>query len=523
MKEAIQYLKNYHNFSVTENGAVGKRTTLHALLDLNFKVSSLRGYTEEEIIKEFVKAYYEDPVYAVKWLFFLRDILEGLGERRTFRVCMKYLAQSHKDVAMAVLELIPEYGRYDDLLVFLDTGLCRYACRWMRQQLDADLQAMEQEKPVSLLAKWLPSANTSSKMMRSYAHRIIRQFRMTEKEYRRILSKLRAYSNVVEVKLSANRWNEVTYDTVPAKANLKYDTAFYRHDRTRRSEYLRNVILGDEKLNAKGLMPYEIVHRLIDKTYFCRAAKDDILAELLWEKLCRDGFKNDWGFEDCIVVADGSGSMFSAVSRDSSVTAIEVCNSLAIYFADQLRGLFHNKAITFSETPQFIDLNQGRNLKEKMEIMFAHDEVSNTNIEAVFHMLLDMAKSNQVPAEELPKQVLVISDMEFDEATGHAACCGRKNGDRELFSQDLFESIAEEFERSGYPMPRLIFWNVCGRTDTIPMIKNEQGICLLSGFSVNAMKIAADREKKDPYESLIAILDSARYEKVGEAIREIVA
>lgn len=520
---AINYMKKYQNRAVTENGAVGYRTTLQPLVDLNFKVSSLRNRDEEFIVKEFIKAYYESPKYAVKWLFFLRDILEGMGERRTFRICMKYLAESHAEIAKAVMVLIPQYGRYDDLLVFLDTDLCDDASNFMKKQLEMDLIAMKEEKPISLLAKWLPGINTSSKETRRCARLLADKFKMSEREYRKTLSALRAYGNVVEVKMSAAKWEEIEYETVPAKANLKYDAAFVKHDMKRREEYLFKAFMDDAKLNGKGIMPYEVVHRFMKGNYYNGSSlKDDVLAELMWKNIVEQGFQNEWGFDDCIVVADGSGSMYMNASGSTSVTAIEICNSLAIYFAEQLKGIFHNKAIIFSARPQFINLEKGKSLKEKLEIMLSHNECANTNIEAVFDMLLNMAISDEVLPEELPKQVLIISDMEFDSASSPAVW---ENGNEnwKKFTPTLFETIEERYKRAGDKVPGLIFWNVCGRTDTIPQVNNEEGICLLSGFSQNAMKIAADREKKDPYERLIQVLDRPRYDAVEKAIAKLTA
>lgn len=517
---AVQFARNYNNLSVTENGAYGYRTTTRALLDLNFKVSSLRNRDFEYIVNEFIKAYHESPDYAVKWLFFLRDISEGMGERRTFRICLRYLAISQPKIVKAVLRYIPEYGRFDDVLVLLETPLAGDAAAMYKAQLDRDLAAMKNGQPVSLLAKWLPSINTSSEKTRKYANKLCRFFKMTPKEYRKTLAALRSYGNVTETKMSASAWSEVDYEKVPAKANLRYDHAFAKHDLERRTAFLEKVFLGDEKLNANGLMPYEIVHRLTGGKGYGNALKDDLLSELMWKKIVNEGFKNDWGIEDAIVVADGSGSMFSQVSQSGSLLAIEVCNSLAIYFASQLKGVFGNKAITFSGHPQFIDLGDNTSLKDKLEIMLAHDECANTNIEAVFDLILNMALCQSVPHEELPKQVLVISDMEFDSATVS-----------DYWSKEhwkpanaaLFTTIEQKYKAHGYCMPRLIFWNVCGRTDTIPKVENEEGLCLLSGFSQNAMKIAADRTKKDPYEALISVLDSPRYQVIGEAIKEYVA
>ena len=506
--EAIKFLKNYGNYSVTENGAIGYRTTGHALLDLNFKVSSLRNYTEVEIVKEFIKAYYEERKYTVKWLFFLRDILQGLGERRSFRICRTYLAQIQPEMVVALLPLIPEYGRYDDVLCLLNTKICEDVCKWIKTQLDADTIAMQEGKPISLLAKWLPSVNTSARQTRDFAKILIHQFGMTQKEYRQRLSALRSYGNVIEVKMSASQWDTIDYEKVPAKANLKYEYAFERHDFDRRIQYLKEIWSKDGKININGIMPYEIVHKMTEGG-FKGNPTNELLAEIMWKKLLENGFQNDWGFENCIVVADGSGSMFTEVSNRISVQAIEVCNSLAIYFAEQLSGIFHNKAITFSARPQFIDLAKGANLREKLDIMLAHGEIANTNIEAVFMMLLEMAKSHHVPKEQLPNQVLVISDMEFDMATRPRGF-GIQRETFTPFNQTLFDTIEKLYTEEGYQMPRLIFWNVCGRTNTIPKVDNEKGICLLSGFSQNAMKIAEHPEIKDPYESLLKILDDKR-------------
>lgn len=521
-RPVISYIRKYTNRSVTENGAIGYRSTQHPLVDLNFMVSSLRNRNVEFIVEEFLKAYYVSRKYAIKWLFFLRDVQEGLGERRTFRICMQYLAKSQPEVARAVMSLIPEYGRYDDLLVFLDTDLCDEVCRLMKEQLDKDVLAMQEGKSISLLAKWLPSVNTSSAVSRKRAGLLAEKFGMSEREYRKTLSALRGYSNVVEVKMSASKWEEIDYEAVPAKANLKYENAFVKHDEERRSEYLCKVWLGESKLNGKGIMPYEVVHRLIRQSgFWSYGLKDDTLAELMWKELQNQGFKNDWGFEDCIVVADGSGSMFTRASGSANVLAIEICNSLAIYFAEQLKGVFHNKAITFSGSPRFIDLEPGKNLKEKLEIMFAHTEVSNTNIEAVFDMLLELAVCQEVPAEELPKQILIISDMEFDEASRPCGWYGPRT-DWNAFTPALFDIISKRFEEAGYQMPRLIFWNVCGRTNTIPMVDETKDICLLSGFSQNAMKVAANRGVKNQFQNLTRVLDAPRYDKVEQAIAHLV-
>ncbi len=507
------------NISMTENGALGYATTTHPLLDMNFKVSSFRDRNEQEITEEFIKSFYSDRKYSIKWLFFLRDILEGLGERRTFRVCLRYLAISQPQIARAVLSLVPEYGRFDDLLILLDTPLRKEVSAMLKEQWNKDLNKMREGKAISLLAKWLPSINTSSQETCRLAQMLAKDFGMSPRIYRKILSELRSYLDVLETKITDKKWSEVDYEKVPTKASLKYEKAFERHDAKRREQYLEDVMLGKVKMNAKGLVPHEIVHKIMDGNYAYGALEDNKLCELMWKCMLEQGFENEWGLDDCIVVADGSGSMYAHVSGNNSLRAIEVCNALAIYFAQQLKGFYHDKAITFSQTPQFIDLSRGNTLKEKLEIMFAHDEVANTNIEAVFDLLLRVARVHKIPAELLPKQILIISDMEFDMARGgRSYSMDFEENQRE--DERLFQRIEMKYHRAGYQMPRLIFWNVCGRTDTIPMVSGENGVCLLSGFSQNAMKVASQKEI-DPYESLLKTLDAPRYDKVEEALARV--
>lgn len=500
------FLMKFDNYSVTENGALGYEYALEPLVDFNFKVASLRNAVPRDIVKAFVKAFYADREYAIKYLFFLRDIRGGLGERRIFRTCLKFLIDSHPDIALSVMKLIPEYGRYDDLLEYVDSPLCAEACYYIKNQLHKDVEAMEEGKNVSLLAKWLPSNNTSSFETRRLARIITNNLKMSPEQYRRVLKKLRKYLEVTETKISRGNWNQVDYEKVPAKAGLKYDQAFAKNDGTRRKEYFKKVLDGETKLKVAGLMPYEIVHRIFGDV-FVIGCKDDMLAELSWEKMIKDGYENQWGLKDCIVVADTSGSMM-ARATGSQISAMEVCYSLAIYFSQMLEGPFKDKVITFSERPRYIDLSKGVKLKEKLEIMKAYSEVANTNIEAVFDLILKTAIDNRCRQEDLPKQVLIVSDMEFDMA----------RGDRTAL-EPLFKTIERKFAKAGYKIPRLIFWNLCSRTETVPMVDNEEGLCLLSGFSQNAMKVAADETKKDPYEALKQVLDSSRYEPVKKALQ----
>ena len=246
----------------TENGAIGYRTSGKQLLDANFAVSSMRDWGNERIRQMFTKVYYENPLLAVKWLFYLRDVRgEGMGERHTFRVCMNWLLKNHYEYAKNVVLLIPEYGRFDDWFCLIDTQAGEEIIRAMKMQLMRDLEAVETGGQVSLLAKWLPSCHTSSAETRKLARDIYQAFGFSEEEYRKILSKLRAYLNVVEVKMSANRWDDIDYSKVTSRANLIYGRAFLKNDEMRRRDFLNKLVRGEEKIHADTLFPSDIVSK----------------------------------------------------------------------------------------------------------------------------------------------------------------------------------------------------------------------------------------------------------------------
>ena len=496
-----EMLENF-NESVTENGAVGYRTTGKALLDINFAVASLRSANEGEIVRRFQAAFLENKVLAMKWLFFARDVRGGLGERRLFRTAMKYIAKYEPEMARKVVGLIPEYGRYDDLWSLLDDNELRtYVVEFVSQQLTEDVANSRNRKPISLLGKWMPSANASSATTKRYAKILRNALEMKESEYRRTLSALRRYTDVVEVKMSAKMWGEIDYEAVPSRANLIYNGAFLRNDEERRRAFLASLEKGEARINASTLFPYDIVHQYCSGGYGRSPKSYDATIEALWKNL-PDLVQ---GCGNTIVVADGSGSMMSRVGS-SGVTALEVANSLAIYFAERSSGEFKNKYITFSSRPQLVDFSRGQSLRDKISIALGHSEISNTNIEAVFDLILNTAIRNNMRQEDIPANILIISDMEFDCAT-----TGR-------IGANLFKTIEAKYRGYGYKLPRLVFWNVNSRTNTIPVRENDMGVALVSGFSVNICKMVMSG-KTDPFECLLETLNTPRYQPVEDALK----
>ena len=364
----------------------------------------------------------------------------------------------------------------------------------------------------SLIFKWLKSENTSSPESRELATKTRKAFGMTSRDYRRALTDGRKYIDIVERKMSSNNWQAIDYETVPSKANLIYNKAFLRHDEDRRSAYLNALTKGEAKINASVAYPHEIAHKYTSSRgwYGLRVSSQvDPAIEAMWKALPNLVKDNS----STIVVADGSGSMTSQIGG-TNISALEVANALAIYFAERCTGEFKNTYITFSEKPQVVHLD-GDSLLENLRIAFKHNEVANTNIEATFDLLLNTAIRNHMKQEDIPSNVLVLSDMQFDAMS----CCNRTY--RGGCNKALFDAMSERWERAGYHMPKLIFWNLMSRSSnsTIPMVENDAGVILVSGFSVNILKTVMSN-KTDPYEALLETLDAPRYDAIEKIVNK---
>lgn len=509
MKETLD---EEYNVSVTENGAVGYRTTGKEILDFNFKIASYRSKSEKEIINDFEKIFLDNKVLAMQFLFFIRDREEGLGERRLFRVILKHLANEEPEMIKKVIPLIAEYGRYDDLLELFDTKVEDSALATITCQLAEDLINEKENKPISLLAKWLPSINSASEKTRKKAFKILdkigdkSQRRETMREYRKTLSRLRKYIDVTERKMCANNWGEIKYENVPSRANLNYNNAFLKHDEERRREFLEKVNKGEAKINSSKVFPHDIIHKYMKGGSYRDEikAKDETL-EAMWKALPKKEIENT------LVVADGSGSMTLTVGN-TKITALDVANALAIYFAENNVGEFNNQYITFSENPQLVSFKGLTTLRDKIKKALCYGEVADTNIEKVFNLILDTAVKNNLSQEEIPKNILIISDMEFNS-------CVHDNSSRYSVNEKLFNVIGKRYENNGYKLPKLVFWNVNSRTGTIPVKENDLGVALVSGFSTNIAEMVMSCEL-DPLEVLLKKLNTPRYLAIKEVLEK---
>lgn len=455
----LNFLKKESNFTYTENGGTAYRSTESYCLDMFFKAGAMRNSTLEEIAGVVTRAYAEDPHKTMKIIFFARDARGGLGERRFFRIAIAALVKTAPEAVKKNIRLFAEYGRFDDLCVLLGTSLEKEAVEMIDTQLRSDKAAMAVGGKVSLLAKWLPSVNTSSKKTRNMGRRLAVLLGMSEPEYRRTLSALRRYTDIIENRLRERDYT-FDYEIQPSCAMFKYRCAFIRNDNERYTAYLNKVHSGESKLHADRLFPYDIV----------RAASEGNIS--LEEKMSLDAAWRSMPdltaakHENAIAVIDGSGSM----TWGMGIRPIDAALSLGIYFAEHNTGTFANHFITFSETPRLVEI-KGSDIVEKSWYCRTFNEVANTNLEAVFKLILKTAIKNRVPQSEMPTKLYIISDMQFD-------CCVT-GGNNDV----LFRSMRKLYRQHNYELPEVIFWNVNSRCDAMPVTRSETGAALVSGYS----------------------------------------
>ena len=494
----LNYLKQEANKTVTENGAATHITTESDCLDLFATIGALRRESDSEIEARFIRAFTENRDIAMKLLFFARDIRGGLGERRVFKVILNWLAKNEPSTVRKNLTYVAEYGRYDDLLCLMDTPCEKDMLDVIKVQFEADNAALNNGGEVSLLAKWMPSVNASSPETVLYAKKIARHFGMNDANYRKALVSLRAHIRIIENNLREKDYS-FDYSKQPSKAMYKYRKAFMRNDAERYNDFIGKVSSGEVRLHADTLAPYELVEPYINDTYtassrsFMRqiSEQEKNLLNATWASL------PDFGSEEnAIAVIDTSGSMY----WDAKPMPAAVALSLGLYFAEHNTGLYKNHFIEFSARPQLIEI-KGDTFADRLRYVASFNEVANTNLEAVFDLILNSAVENNVSASELPAKLIIISDMEFDRCVSNARSTNFKNA-------------KAKFEAHGYNLPDIVFWNVASRNRQQPITKNKRGVALVSGCTPRLFEMVASGTV-NPYAFMLEVVESERYAKIA--------
>lgn len=357
-----------------------------------------------------------------------------------------------------------------------------------------------------LIFKWLPSENTSSEKTRVLGNKVRQYLGLTHKQYRKILSYGRKKTKVLERLMSNNEWDKIDFSKIPSKAGLKYKNAFARRDieRAKAGVQTYEQFAKDETktVNAGTLYPYEVVDKAT-KVWTRRGWYDYILPPMddtnrlmvnkYWDNLT--DYFNGATFNG-IAVVDTSGSM----TGNSASCPINVAISLGMYCAERAKGPFAGHYISFASRPQLIAV-EGVDFCDKVKRIYQTNLCDNTNIEAVFDLILDNAISYHMSQDDLPQNVIIISDMQID----CAVTTRRGWGETEM------EAIRKKFEFYGYKMPRLIYWNVDARENTI--LDNGPDVSYVSGFSpVIFEQILAG---KTGYALMMDKLNSDRYSPIS--------
>ena len=482
-----------NTLTYTLNGARTFSTSLDDCLDFFSVSGALRRANESRIISLFEKAFDEDPVTALRILFYTRDIRNGgIGEKKVFRVIVKHLPEmiASRGLSLnrvALYDSIVEFGSWKDLFeIFKIEEIGEYVSRKMKEHIATE--------KYDLLEKWAPSIGGSKNKQAEYLAGLCG---LTPREYRKYLSKARSKTNVVEQRLCAKEWDKIEYDKIPSKAGLLYRNAFLKHDRDRYTAFLNDVAEGKKTVNASTLYPYEIVEQYWKKLIRSDKKEVDPALEALWGNLPNYVPETSG---NAIVVADTSGSMYGL--------PMYIAVSLAVYFAERNTGKFHNEFMSFSSKPSFISIDDCRNLKEKIEKVWNTPWGFSTDIVKTFEEILDVGKRFNLPSSEMPETVYIVSDMEFDTAV-----------DEEVpFTRTAYETIRESYRKAGYEIPSLVFWNVNSWQENVPVRKDENGTALVSGSSPAIFEAVMSKDL-DPIKMMMSLI--GKYAGWEEAVVKI--
>lgn len=499
-------MKNIDNVTTTTNGDKSYKSSLNGLMDLMFKAGVMKNKyeTDAEAIRLFANAFEENPIYAIRLLFYVRDIRGGQGCRNFFRQVMNFIAANLPGYFTKIVDFIPEYGRWDDMIYILNNSkvskeIKNLVLNHIKEQFIKDLKNIKDNKSISLLMKWMPSENASSSVTIGLAKQIRNFLKIDSKTYRKALSLGRNYINIIEHNICQGPLSDVDYSKVPSKAMMKYKNIFKNKDNIRFEEYLSKLQKGETKVNASTLYPYDIIHEmykcLSTFNYYGENNEEHKRITLLNEqwKALPNFFENK--SDNSIVVADVSGSM--------SGTPIEVCISLALYIAERNHGVFHNKVITFSAQPELVEIPECLNtLEDRINFIQNISWGMNTNLDKVFKLLFNaVQKTGKV--EDLPSSIYIISDMQFDMAFEHS-------GD-----ETVFEKWQRKFAEIGVELPKVIFWNVSEfECNTCPITINNSGAVCISGFSPSIIKYIMGSDLNNTLALIETIVLSPRYNKI---------
>lgn len=465
MNSFVEAVKNVQVETRTANGMKTYESSKNALVDLFFSIGASRG---KNLNVAFTKALKEDETLALRLLMWARDVRGGAGERQIVRDILVYLEKNYPDALDRVFAHIPEFGRWDDMLIFQTKKFKDKAYTMIGDALRAKN---------GLCAKWMPRQGKIAAEIRAF-------FGMSPKFYRKSLVGL---TKVVEQNMCANDWTDINYSHVPSLAAARYQKAFGKHDPTGYAAYKAKLETGEAKVNAAAVYPYDVIKAR-------KFGGDTKVIQAQW-----DALPNYIGDELVLPVCDVSGSMGSPVGGNGNLSCMDVCVSLGLYLADKNTGPFKDMFLTFSDRSK-LQVLKG-NLIDKLNQLERAEWGMSTNLHSAFDAILNFAVKGNVKAKDMPKYVLIMSDMEFN------ACI--RNDDSAM------QMIQRKYAAAGYEVPNVVFWNLNARAGNVPVKYDAKGAALVSGFSPSIVKSILAAENLNPVSVMLQTLNSDRYSVIA--------
>lgn len=483
-------MKSQTSWGKTWNGADCLKTTLNSCLDMFGRSGALRQVSASDKQNIFRKAFEEDSDIAMKLLFYTRDVRGGYGERDTFTDMLVWLANKHPESVEKNLWAVLEYGRAKDLYALIGTKSEGAMWDFMKSQFELDLKNMAAKKSISLLAKWIASPDASSKRTAALGVKTAKMlgYKYTNlSEYKKKLRALRAYLDLPEAKMASGAWSEIEYSKLASQCLIKHKKAWVRHDSDRYQEYLDDVNSGKTKMNTGAMTPCDII----------RNVRDDYSKDLdtMWSNL------TDYCEGNALVMCDTSGSM--TWSGQGQMQPIDVAVALSIYFAERNKGELKNMFMTFESRPHFVEID-GIDLKHKYDNIRRAPWGGSTNLEAAFNELLRICVKGHVSQEDMPEALIIISDMQID-------CVDGLTNDGKI---TFYEHMSREYEKAGYKLPQVVFWNVNASNPTFHATATQNGASMVSGYSPAVFKSVMQNIGVSPLDLMMEIVNSDRYSKI---------
>jgi hypothetical protein len=460
----------------TENGMKARKSTADACVDLFFKIGASRG---KDVTKEFVAAYVEDKDIALRIAQHARDVRGGAGERKIFRDILAHLEKHDPDAAEALLAKVPEIGRWDDIFVFKTPTLKAKAFTMLGDAL--------REKN-GLAAKWTPRQGPLAAEIRKF-------FGMSPKFYRKSLVEM---TKVVEQNMCAKDWDSINFSHVPSVAASRYKKAFNRNTPAY-AAYVAELVKDpkdrtvDVKVNAGAVYPYDVLKGLCNQYYNKNYDKTELdLITKQWEAL-----PNFVGDANVLALVDVSGSMSCPAGGSGSTSCMDVAISLGLYVADKNKGKFKDTFLTFSSKPELMHLKG--NIVQKVQQMAKSNWDMSTNLHAALDKVLTTAMDGNVPQDEMPGMLLIMSDMQFNQCI--------------KFDDSAMQMMQRKYKSAGYEMPQVVFWNINSKSN-VPVAADESGVALVSGFSPSILKavLSANMDDFSPRGIMMKTLSNPRYD-----------